>query len=276
MTVVYADVLLLINFSMDFVSLYTVSKLMHLKTVFLKLILASSVGALYSLCDFLVNWHSPVMAIFTNFCFSVIMCLIAFGNMKIHIFLISGVFYCICFILGGAITGIYSIMGEKWNILNEAGYIYTDISLLEVLCLSVISLIFAYFITKQIKKRSINKTSKLSVTIKGVTSNLNAFVDSGCLVKEPITNKEVVFLKKELFKTFFDDALEITPQLHIKDGLRICAVPVTTLTGKDVLFGIHPDKVVCDGINVDAVIVFADAHSLKFNGSDALISNNLL
>lgn len=276
MTVVYADVLLLINFSMDFVSLYIVSKLMHLKSVFIRLMLASSVGALYSLCDFLVNWPSPVMAIITNFCFSVIMCLIAFGNLKIHIFFISAVFYGICFILGGAITGIYSIVGEKWNILNEAGYIYTDISLLEVLGLTLISVIFVRFITERIKRRAINKTAKLSITIKGVTSTLQAFVDSGCLVKEPVTNKEVVFLKKECFKTFFGEASEITPQLHIKAGLQICAVPVTTLTGKDVLFGIHPDKIVCDGITVDAVVVFVDALSLKFNGSDALISNNLL
>ncbi len=276
LTVVYADVLLLINFSMDFISLYIVAKLMKLKLNFPRLILSSSVGAIYSLCDFLVNWPSPILAIFTNFCFSAVMCYIAFGNLKIHIFLISGVFYGICFLLGGAITAIYSIAGEKWNIINEAGYIYTDISLLEVLGLTIIAVIFVKFITERMKRRCINRNAELSVTIKGVTSTFDAFVDSGCFVKEPITNKEVVFLKKECFKTFFENETEITPQLHTKAGLRICAVPVTTLTGKDVLFGIYPDKILCDGIMVDAVIVFADALSLKFNGSKALISNNLL
>lgn len=276
MTVVYADVLLLINFSMDFVSIYITAKLMKLKLKFPRLILSSLVGAIYSLCDFLVNWPSPILAIFTNFFFSIIMCFIAFGNLKMHIFLISGVFYCICFLLGGAITAIYSIAGEKWHILNDAGYIYTDISLLEVLGLTLIAVIFVKFITEHIKRRSNTKKAELSVTIKGVTSTFNAFVDSGCFVKEPITNKEVVFIKKERFNTFFKDETEITPDLHTKAGLRICAVPVKTITGKSVLFGIHPDKIVCNGMTVDAVIVFADALSFKFNGSEALISNNLL
>ncbi len=276
MTVVYVDVLLLINFSMDFISLYITAKLMRLKLIFTRLILSASVGALYSLCDFLVKWPSPVLPIITNFCFSIIMCFIAFGNIKIHVFLISGVFYTICFLLGGAITAVYSIVGEKWNILNESGYIYTDISLLQVLGLTLIAVLFIKIITERMKRRCISKTVELAVTIKGVTSTFDAFVDSGCFVKEPITNKDVIFIKKECFKKFFDGEVEITPQLHIKNGLRICAVPVTTLVGKDILLGIHPDKIVCDGMQIDAVIVFVDALSFKFNGSKALISNNLL
>lgn len=276
MTVVYADVLLLINFSMDFVSLYITSKLMRLRPVFYRMLISASLGAVYSLCDFLVNWGSPILVIITNIIFSIIMCLIAFGNHRIHTLLISGFFYGICFMLGGCITAIYSLVGEKWSILSDIGYIYTDISLLEVMVLTASSVIFIKLIGERMKRRAANKTAKLDVTIKGITSTLDAFVDSGCLVKEPITNKEVVFIKKERFKSFFQNESEITPELHTRMGLRICAVPVRTLTGNDVLFGIHPEKIICDGMNVDAVVVFTDAVNLKFNGSDALISNSLL
>lgn len=276
MTVVYADVLLLINFSMDFVSLYIVSKLMKLKLIISRLIISSSVGAIYSLCDFLINWPSPIMAIFTNFCFCFIMCFIAFENLKSRIILVGAIFYGICFLLGGAITAIYSLCGDKWSVLSEYGYIYADISLLEVLSITLIALIFVKFISEHIKRNAIKKTARLEISINGVTSTLDAFVDSGCLVKEPITNKEVVFLKNEFIKRFFENETSITPELHNQKGLRICAIPIATLNGRDILLGIHPDKILCDGVSVDAVVVFTDALSLKFNGSDALISNNLL
>ena len=44
---IYADVLFIINFSMDFLSLYIVGRLMHFKMEARRVIFGASVGALY-------------------------------------------------------------------------------------------------------------------------------------------------------------------------------------------------------------------------------------
>lgn len=276
MKIVYADVLILINFSMDFIALYIVGKLLKLKVSIIRLSLASLLGGFYSLSDFLIKPGPPFLPIFTNICVSIFMCLIAFKGLKNKLVLVCGSFYVICFCLGGGVTAIYSIIGEKWNIISDLNYIYTDISLLEVFCLTVITMIVINIVGKKIKNKAIQKTAKLDIIINNKNISLDAYVDSGCLVKEPISNKDVVFVDEYYLNLLFENYVRLSPEFFIEAGVKICAIPISTISGKDILIGIHPQKISCNEAEIDAIVVFTDAMKFNFYGTKGLISNELV
>ena len=54
-TVLYGDILFIINFSMDFLTLFVTGKILHLKTSIASMLLASSVGAVYAIASVMLE-----------------------------------------------------------------------------------------------------------------------------------------------------------------------------------------------------------------------------
>ena len=75
---IYADVLFIVNFSMDFLSLYIVGRLMHFLMDAKRVIFGATVGALYGVLELLIRlskWKQTALTLGV-LC---LMCLIAFG-----------------------------------------------------------------------------------------------------------------------------------------------------------------------------------------------------
>lgn len=272
MQTVYADVLITVNFAMDFLSLFLTAKILSRKVYPIRLTASAFIGGIYSLFDFIVPCDAVVSTLL-NIIVCVIMCRIAFDGKLIHIAVNTVVFYGICFAFGGAVTGIYAITGSKWDIDTRASGIYADISLWQVIVLSAVSFAITYFITGIRKRMKNSKSVAISFSIMNKEFKISAFADSGCKIKEPITNSDVVFVNKRVINDIFPDEMLTSPQDF---GCKFCVVPVHTINSDKIYYGFYPEKIFLNDCEISAVIVFCDNIALDFYGCDAIISDDLL
>ena len=86
---IYGDVLFLINFSMDFLSLFITGKIMHLKLKAWRVLVAASIGGVYGV-EALFFPFDGIPLVFANIACAAVMCFIAFRSKG----KISSVFLC--------------------------------------------------------------------------------------------------------------------------------------------------------------------------------------
>lgn len=208
-TVIYADVMIIINFCIDFVCLYIVDIILHRKTKLLRLILASILGALYSVVGTVFDFF------FLHILIMLLICYVSFGGGISVCLKSSSIFYFLSLLLGGIGTIIYQRLGEN-------GMVIALFPLSVVISLLLFKLFF-------------NEKEKLTINIvfesEKETYNSVAFVDNGNLLCDPITQKSVVLVKKK----FLGENFEITNEKGFRiiptdyKGLVIikCFVPKT-------------------------------------------------
>ena len=114
--VVYADILFLINFSMDFLCLYISSKILSIKLSSIRAILSATLGGVYSvLALFLPSAYGLSFIVDVGVC--LLMCLVAWGKArkKGDLFVGAAFYFAISMALGGVMTAIF-------NLLNRLGF----------------------------------------------------------------------------------------------------------------------------------------------------------
>ena len=76
--VIYADILFLINFSLDYLGLFITSRLLNKKTNYKRLLTAGLLGGIYSFVPYYISFNSPLnFLIHTTM--AVILVLVSFG-----------------------------------------------------------------------------------------------------------------------------------------------------------------------------------------------------
>ena len=109
---IYGDVLFLINFSMDFLSLYIAGKIMHFKMSAWRVILGASVGAVYGVCSLLFDLGALFNNVITVLVM-VMMCAIAFRFGSFRNFAATAALFCgISMLIGGIMTAAH----EAWKV----------------------------------------------------------------------------------------------------------------------------------------------------------------
>ena len=79
MQTLYADILFLINFSMDFLTLYVTAAILRRKTSVARLSVASAIGGLYGVASVFMQ-GILILNIFINLAVSYLMCVIVFSK----------------------------------------------------------------------------------------------------------------------------------------------------------------------------------------------------
>ena len=116
--IIYGDVLIIINFSMDFLALYITARIMHLKLNPKRITLSSLIGAIYSLVILSLNPSSAISGII-SLAIAFLLTVTAYGKQKkITLLKNTAVFYIVNFALGGGITAICNILNIWQNKRN--------------------------------------------------------------------------------------------------------------------------------------------------------------
>ena len=122
--IIYGDVLLVINFSMDFLSLYITARIMHIKLNSFRITLSAVIGALYSLLIISISTKAIVSGVL-SIAFSFLMCFIAYGKFKIARYIKNTiVFYIVNFALGGGITAICNLLNVFYHLRKGNFFIF--------------------------------------------------------------------------------------------------------------------------------------------------------
>ncbi|MGI6606961.1 MAG: sigma-E processing peptidase SpoIIGA [Peptococcia bacterium] len=260
---VYLDILLLVNFVMDFIILWVTGKMANLTRRKLKITLGALCGALYSLVIFFPAW--PVLGSFlAKFACSLLMVWLAFRPLPLGKYLrVLAYFYGLSFAMGGAVLGAIFLLDTQSGSLQS----WNGVSLLAGLDFGwllvglVVALLLAYGGFNCLKKNWLQQklVSKLLISLNNQQVTLSALLDTGNQLIDPVSQKPVIVAEAGALKTLLPETLwlQICREPYDKHDLyfsftrleeewqsRLSLIPFNSVGKMDgVLVGLRPDFV---------------------------------
>lgn len=276
-TVLYADVLFLINFSMDFISVYLSSKLLSEAQNTLRFTLASVIGAA---CATLMTAQSPpVMAqIPLTLILSAVMSAVAYGkNNSISSCLVrTAALWGSGALIGGLVTAVCSL-GENSNMTAS---LHPPVQSGKYIFILVLSVLFCVFLIRAIKPKFAESKVKLRIVLLGRSTEITALVDSGNLASDPIGKNPVIFVSHEVVEEIMGkentDSILQGKYEGVSEDLkkRIRLVPISSEGGRKIVSCIRPDSVeICKGTKhhkVEALVGITENGQNFYGGEGAL------
>ena len=242
----YADVYFLINFTVDILAIYMALRLSNIRARIGRIMISGSIGAALAFMDVFINDNNAIK-ILLAFIFTIFMSLCCCGNISLYRQAkFVSFFYISAFIISGAVTYSYGLLDKYLSEvsleINQSGSKRAIIfSLIILLFIGVLRLLIMVF------SNSINEGSvRLYIKMEDKTLELDALVDTGNLVRDPMNMSPVLFLKPLAASSIFPKQvidLEEIDKLHIGYKKRIRLVPVTKGGETHVMTGVRVDDV---------------------------------
>lgn len=273
----YIDVYFLINFTIDILAIFIAAKLSSIRARMLRVIVSSAFGAFLAIVNLFAEKN------FLRFVFAAIFVLL------MSLYVCAGVsikrrakfialFYFSSFVISGAVTYVYEILDKYLIGFFEEAEVMENrsaliVSLVILLAIGVLRILIMVF------NNSINeKSARIYFKVADKTLELDALVDSGNLVKDPMNMNPVLFLKKIAASSIFPtEVIELSDIDNLENSYRkrIRLIPVTRNGETHVMTGVRVDEVAIynnDGKReaINATIVI-DKEGGTFGGFEALV-----
>lgn len=286
-TVIYADSLLLVNFSMDFLALYITFKLSHITICPGRMSVACILGAIWALMIALLEPYTTsslwqiVILVGAVLCAAVMISTAAGKRTVLPMLTLS--YIAVSVGLGGAMTAMYSFINRAANISERTqSFDGADMSplmfIIAALAAGAVSLIYGKVRENRMSREHIELT--LWVHQKNVTLELLA--DSGNLLRDPISQNPVIIISAAklygiLPKSLIDAAKEPGRIIEVPDEMMLGArfVPLKSVTGQGIMLCFRPDRLSVEEKDIDA-LVGIDVNSREYDGCDGIIPQILL
>ena len=193
---IYLDVILLENLCMNYIILFATGLIHKVKIKAWKLFVASLIGGIYSILSF-----APVLEIYTNFLFkvilSVVMVYISFHPQNVkQLFKELIIFYLVSFAFGGcAFALLYFIRPQ--DILARNGVLTGTYPIKIALLGGIVGFVIVNIAFKVVKGKLSKKDMfcNISIFINGKEKEIKAFIDTGNLLKDPISGIPVIVVE---------------------------------------------------------------------------------
>ena len=191
---IYIDIVLLENLIMNYIILFTTALIIKLKIKNLRILLASLLGAIYSVVAYiriLELYSSMILKIIL----SILIVYIAYNPQNVkQLCKAILIFYLTSFVFGGAAFALIYIVKPQ-DIIMKNGLFLGTYPLKTVVLGTIVA--FAVIITAfSIVKSKISKKALFcEIEIK---LNAKAMIDTGNMLKEPITNTPVIVVESVL------------------------------------------------------------------------------
>ncbi len=279
---------------MDFLSLYLTSRLIRIKPDTKRLILGASVGAVYSVTAVAANLSAAPNAVFgtlVSIAVSLIARRPAFKGTKLRAYLIfCALFWGVSAMLGGMMTAVYSIFnnaipnGAFLSAPNGVPNGIDKISAPYFFMLAAVSAGAALLLGRVFEKRGNVKNVEVTASINSNTVTFTALVDSGNLLREPISGMAVIVVssdcvEKIIPKNIADSDFSISDtESDLRRRLRV--IPVKGVEKCSIRYGIVPDTVTIKeneiAYQVEAVLLSEKRKPDGYGGYNATIPSVLL
>lgn len=256
MNTVYIDVLFLINFTVDYLALYLTGKALRLRLCRWRLLTVSFAGALYALWALLLCRHYAIL-IGSALCVCILGTRLAFPCKKYRYFARNSFFFAAtCAILGGSVSLLYRILSHFVGgaTMRDNGMKVLAFTLLTVVSGMLIAL-GNHLLTDVRGTKSVN----VVICIDGQEKCFHLLVDTGNLVKEPVSGKCVIFLTRTAARRVYGEHME-SPAFHPE---RRRAVTLDWGGEKHLAFSVLPDRIKMDGKTIDAYVAVMPQNTLR-------------
>lgn len=251
---VYADILFLVNTSLNWFSILLTAKIMKLGTHPVRMLLASAAGALAGIITLFVKSTFTVAIIEIASAF--LMSAIAFGADK----LLYYIKICTCLFasgitIGGSLTLLYSLFNRTGIELQKQNDMSTAFFLLLSFAVTVVAILFEKFIVSDKKQTS----GIIKIDYENNSVFLDFLCDSGNFLRDPISGKPAIIIpKKELSGIVPSEILDFEPgnNAGLSQGklYRIRLLPASTVCGNGIMTGFIPDKITVQTKKINKVV----------------------
>lgn len=196
---IYLDVIFLENIVINYIILYVTGIISKTQIKQKRLIVGALIGAFYSIIYYLLK-----LKIYSSFIIKIILSIViiyvAFNSKKFKDLLKRVLlFYLTSFVFGGSAIAIIYMVNSQ-NITIQNGVLigsYTIKTVLIGIVIAYFTIIFAFKILKtKISKKDLICEIEISFNNKKIKSK--ALIDTGNLLKEPITNLPVIVMEHTL------------------------------------------------------------------------------
>ena len=241
---VYGDLFFLINFSMDFLCLFLVAKLLSKPMSTLRFSLASAVGGIYSVAALFLP--GGIIGILADIVCCICICFLAFpfrGNTWRSLAIVSGSYFLASVLLGGMMTAVFSLLNRLSPPLAEFEET-ADIPPWILISVGVLSGLGTLYGGRFLRRRAQLKQFQLDIKLGKRKISCLAFCDSGNLLSDPLDGKKVILVDKSLAKdllpsdmTDCDLSLSALPASLVT---HIRVIPVRTANAESILYALRP------------------------------------
>lgn len=196
---IYIDIVLLENIIMNYIIIYATAIILKKNKRHIRFLISSIIGAIYSILAY-ISILKIYSNIFLKIILSIIIVYIAFSPQNIKkMWKALAIFYLVSFVFGGvAFAMIYMIKPQE--VLMRNGLFLGTYPLKTVILGAIISFILIVVVFKIIKTQISKKSMYCDIEIKlnEKIINTKAMIDTGNLLKDPITNTPVIVVERSL------------------------------------------------------------------------------
>jgi len=290
---IYLDIVFMENVLINYIILLATAIISKVKISSAKILLSSSVGGIYAILNYFADLNL-FLSILIKISISVIMVIIAFDSNKFkNIIKQLTFFYLVSFTFGGiALMLLYLIKPEDINFRNN---ILVGTYPIKVAVLGgIVGFTIISVVAKIIKNRMSAKSMfcDLEIFYHGKCIKVKTMIDTGNLLKEPITMTDVIIVEKSSLVDIIDGDIlnnikniiggkwleDKTQKIH---SYKFKLIPFTSL-GNDngLILGFKPDYVKIydetESIRSNVIIGIYDGKLSKSSMYTSLIGLNIL
>lgn len=255
---IYIDVVFIENLIMNYIILFATSIIIKIKVKHIRLILASTLGAIYSIIAYMsiLEMYSSVIL---KIILSVIIVYISYNPQNVkNMWKYLVIFYMTSFVFGGAAFALIYIVKPQ-DILMKNGLFLGTYPLKTIILGTIVAFVVIVTSFKLVKFKISKKDMfcTIKININKVEIETKAMIDTGNLLKEPISNTPVIVVEhtllydcmpKEILNNLENilggDFENISEEVKNKYISKLKVIPFSSLGKQNgMLIGIKPEEV---------------------------------
>lgn len=294
---IYLDVVLMENLCMNYIILFATSYILKNKVNHIRLIISSLLGGIYAIISYM-----QILEIYSNIIMkiilSIIMVYIAYDSKNVKALIKQIViFYLVSFVFGGCAFALLYFIKPQEILMQNGVYIGTyplKIAALGAIVGFIITAIAFKFVKSKISKKDM--FCKIKIYFKEKSIDTIAMIDTGNMLKDPISRMPVVIVQKDILYEVIPNIIlenlekiiggDVLEELYKEENLEYISkfrvIPFSSIGKQNgMLLGLKADKVQIeieekDEIINNVIIGIYDKKLSKKNNYFALIGLDIL
>ena len=236
---IYADVLIILNFLVDYFLLLATGKLIRIHIKTFRILLAALFGGISSLYIFLPK-STLIAEIYFKTLICFISCLIGFGFGTVKRYLkSSAVYFVITCSYAGVMMAVFKFF-KPFGMLVNNSVVYFNISPIILIGTTVlIYIIFLSFSKIFALEGEYAQRCSVSVFLEENSTQFDAIIDTGNSLEDMFGKSEIIIVDNNVIEKL----LNLNRESYLN---RYRAIPLKTVSGEDILSGYRCDRAVIE------------------------------
>ncbi len=274
----YIDVYFFVNLSVDLLCLFMASSVSAVPSSRLSLGTLATIGSGLACAEIFMTAY-PFFIFLISVLYAVLLCiLVGKGIRFVRRIRFVVFFYFFQILVGGAVYYFYGLL-EKWGLseITFADEVKPNRKLLIFAVILLLVLGVLRLIRLCLLPSRNEKSAKLTATLFGLSVEFSALVDSGNLLREPLSGLPVIMLRKAKAKELFADG-KIPKDITDWDQPYQKRMRLIPKEGGKLVIGLMPDKLTVIRKHTEqtvSAVIGIDTDDCGFGGYDGLISSEV-